>query len=243
MLEEDARAGGAAVPAREMEPADEGDVTETTPGDDCARSPTTRFAQVLRALRFNYRRLYNSFAVFSLWLGCYEQTVSILPYALTAPLLFCTDPQRRISLGKVTQVSNAFANVFSSLNILSDNWVAVRTVESNCEPAASCAHNLLAGPARSTAEAHTLACLTRTGALLTCFVYFRVFVQAGHGLAVGAAQTARMGSSYRQSKSRRQAVGTNAGFLTEDPACAVWSTKWSLYHVAARDDGTQPPKR
>jgi peptide/bleomycin uptake transporter len=93
--------------------------------DDCFRCPLTRFGQLLAKLKTNYTRLYNRFAVFSLWLGCYEQIVAMLPYAMTAPLLFCTDPDRRISLGKVTQLSNAFSHVFSALNILSDNWVDV----------------------------------------------------------------------------------------------------------------------
>ncbi len=93
--------------------------------DECVRCPFTKFGKVLANLKTNYTRLYNRFAVFSLWLGSYEQAVAILPYALTAPLLFCTDPHRRISLGKVTQLSNAFSNVFSALNILSDNWVEV----------------------------------------------------------------------------------------------------------------------
>lgn len=87
--------------------------------------PPSAFSKVIRDLKANYVRLYKRFALFSLWLGSYEQTVTILPYAVTAPLLFCSDPARRISLGRVTQVSNAFSNVFSSLNILADNWVEV----------------------------------------------------------------------------------------------------------------------
>jgi len=81
------------------------------------------FQPVVSAIIFNYRRLYYKFAVFSLWLGAYEQFVVILPYVITGPLLFATD--RRITLGKVTQVSHAFGNVFDALNILSDRWIEV----------------------------------------------------------------------------------------------------------------------
>lgn len=87
--------------------------------------PVPQFRRVLADLKTNYVRLYNRFAIFSLWLGSYEQTVAIVPYLLTAPLLFCEDPAHRITLGKVTQLSNAFSQVFASLNILSDNWVDV----------------------------------------------------------------------------------------------------------------------
>ena len=85
----------------------------------------SHFHGVLRALRENYARLYRRFAVFSLWLGCYEQAVAIMPYLIAAPLLFSADANRRISLGKVTQLANAFAHVFDALNILSDRWVDV----------------------------------------------------------------------------------------------------------------------
>lgn len=87
--------------------------------------PVPQFRRVLQDLKSNYTKLYNRFAIFSLWLGSYEQTVAIVPYLLTAPLLFCEDPDRRITLGTVTQLSNAFSQVFSSLNTLSDNWVDV----------------------------------------------------------------------------------------------------------------------
>ena len=70
-------------------------------------------------------RLYRSFAIFSLWMNAYEQSVMIIPYAIAAPLLFASDPLQRITLGKLSQLSNAFAYVFSSLNILSDNWIDV----------------------------------------------------------------------------------------------------------------------
>lgn len=83
------------------------------------------FKKVLRDVRINYNRLYRNFAVFSLWLGGYEQSVTILPYLLAAPLLFSDNPERRITLGTVTMLSNAFSNVFSSLNVLSDRWIEV----------------------------------------------------------------------------------------------------------------------
>ncbi len=81
------------------------------------------FNSVIHSLVYNYRRLYNRFAVFSLWLGAYEQFVVLLPYMIAGPLLF--SQYNRITLGKVTQVSHAFGNVFDALNILSDRWIEV----------------------------------------------------------------------------------------------------------------------
>ena len=73
----------------------------------------------------NYKRLYKRFALFSLWLGSYEQMVVILPYFLVAPRLFDSDADHVISFGTVIKVSNAFSNVFSALNVISDRWVDV----------------------------------------------------------------------------------------------------------------------
>lgn len=81
------------------------------------------FSVVMDSLVHNYKRLYNRFAVFSLWLGAYEQFVVLLPYMIAGPLLF--SQRNRITLGKVTQVSHAFGNVFDALNILSDRWIEV----------------------------------------------------------------------------------------------------------------------
>lgn len=85
--------------------------------------PRSYFYRVIDSLRENYMNLYRAFSVFSLWLSSYEQAIVLLPYMITAPMLFSMDYDRRISLGKVTQLSNAFANVFSALNVLTDNWI------------------------------------------------------------------------------------------------------------------------
>lgn len=140
----------------------------------------SHFHGVLRALRENYSRLYRRFAVFSLWLGCYEQTVAILPYVITAPLLFSSNWEQRITLGRVTQVANAFGQVFDALNVLSDRWVDVtewlsvlrrlREWEAhlNDEPRAPPVVHALIGvdAARSTEASHTpphgTACLAAT---------------------------------------------------------------------------------
>jgi peptide/bleomycin uptake transporter len=83
-------------------------------------SPEIPTATIIN-LRANYVKLYNNFAVFSFWLMGYEQSVVILPYVLVAPLLYAKE--NRVTLGKVTQTSHAFGNVFDALSVLSDRWV------------------------------------------------------------------------------------------------------------------------
>ena len=107
-------------------PVDQGGMQDVSLSEEPPlRMPMDKFRTVIRELRNNYMRLYRSFAIFSLWINAYEQSVVIIPYAIAAPLLFASDPLQRITLGKLSQLSNAFAYVFSSLNILSDNWIDV----------------------------------------------------------------------------------------------------------------------
>ena len=56
--------------------------------------------------------------------------MSIAPYALYAPLLFEPDPDKRISLGILVQVSNAFGKVFGALSVVADNWAHVNDFRS-----------------------------------------------------------------------------------------------------------------
>ena len=88
-------------------------------------STRQRVLQSTRALRHNYLRLYYRLGTFSLWLNLYEQAVVFIPYCLAAPLLYHSNAERRISLGALMQLSNSFASVFASLNILTDNWTEV----------------------------------------------------------------------------------------------------------------------
>jgi len=122
MLEEDPRT---ICDAEETKP-NAGEMQQVSLSEEATnRPPILQFKKIIRDLRSNYTRLYQRFAIFSLWLNSYEQAVVILPYVLTAPLLFAEAPSHRISLGKVSQLANAFSNVFASLNIISDQWIDV----------------------------------------------------------------------------------------------------------------------
>jgi peptide/bleomycin uptake transporter len=121
IIEEDPRS----VCDSEERPQPNVEMQEVALSDESNKPPSLQFRKVIKDLRANYTRLYQRFGIFSLWLNSYEQGVVILPYILTAPLLFADVQSNRISLGKVSQLSNAFSNVFSSLNIISDQWIEV----------------------------------------------------------------------------------------------------------------------
>lgn len=94
-------------------------------GQFISNSPFTPFRQVVRSLTRNYFNLYAAFAVLATWLSFYEQIAVIIPYALAASRLFAADPARRLTLGKLVKVSNAFGRVFDSLNVISDRWLQI----------------------------------------------------------------------------------------------------------------------
>ena len=98
--------------------------------DEFILTPAPHFRVVLLDLRENYRVLYRRFFFFGAWLGAFEQAVSIMPYAITAPLLFASSPERRITMGLVVKTSNAFSKIFSAFNVISDSFTAITELAS-----------------------------------------------------------------------------------------------------------------
>lgn len=93
-------------------------------------NPLYVFLNVLRDLWMNYRRLFIEFAKFNTWVSLYDQALVITPYFLVAPLLFSEDPTRRITLGTLTKVVNAFDKVFSSLSVVAESWADINDFRS-----------------------------------------------------------------------------------------------------------------
>jgi len=79
----------------------------------------------LAGLKTNYERLYTNFLLLNGFLSALDQVNVILPYLLFARLLFATDPDTRILLGLLVQLSNSFDRVFGSLSVVSANWPQV----------------------------------------------------------------------------------------------------------------------
>jgi len=93
-------------------------------------APTSAFIEVLRELWLNYKRLFANFAIFNCWISLFDQTMIIAPFLLVAPLMFASDPSKRITLGTLMKVSNAFDKVFGAMAIVSENWASVNDFRS-----------------------------------------------------------------------------------------------------------------
>ena len=102
---------------------------EATP-EIYTHSPLVSFRAVLARLTANYKRLYLAFAGLQTWLSGFEQAAVVLPYVLVGPRLFAADPADRLTLGQLVATTNAFDKVFSSLNVVSDNWLAINEFRS-----------------------------------------------------------------------------------------------------------------
>jgi peptide/bleomycin uptake transporter len=120
-------------------PADAADATDAldarmTMGDAVVSAsflpPFPHFIPVLEGIRKNYDRLFLNFSILNLWLAIFDQFNVILPYMIFAPLLFAPDPNQRILLGTLVQVSNAFDKVFGSLSVVAENWGGVNEFRS-----------------------------------------------------------------------------------------------------------------
>jgi len=96
----------------------------TLRGGACT-SPLLFFSLTLKELAQNYHALFRNFFVLNVWLTAFDQVMILFPYLVAAPLLFADDPAQRITLGTLVKLSNSFAKVFGSLNVVSDNWAAV----------------------------------------------------------------------------------------------------------------------
>ena len=93
-------------------------------------APWRFFEETLRRLYRNYHALFRHFSLLNTWLSFYDQVMTLLPYFVAAPLLFAADPERRITLGTLIQMSNSFEKVFSSLSVVAENWGAVNEFRS-----------------------------------------------------------------------------------------------------------------
>lgn len=93
-------------------------------------SPLPHFLPIMDGIRRNYDRLFLNFTVLNLWLALFDQFNVVLPYIVFAPLLFSPDPQKRIMLGTLVQVSNAFDKVFGALSVIAENYASINEFRS-----------------------------------------------------------------------------------------------------------------
>jgi ABC-type long-subunit fatty acid transport system fused permease/ATPase subunit len=104
-------------------------------------------------------RLLLSLSGVSLWLGIFQECAVLAPYFLAAPLLFADDPARRITLGTLVQMSNAFGKLVDALAVVAENYaelnafaaVVVRLREFERAQRGSVARRALLAPADASA--------------------------------------------------------------------------------------------
>ena len=77
-------------------------------------------------LKHNYYKLYLHLCYFDLWLRSFSQILILVPYFLVGPSIFT----QAITLGVLTQVSNAFNQVRGSFSIFMNNWTTITELRS-----------------------------------------------------------------------------------------------------------------
>ena len=93
-------------------------------------TPLPCFVKILRELWNNYKNLFIQYTYMNTWIAFYDQAMVILPYIVIAPLMFAVDPSRRITLGTLVKITNAFGKVFDSLAVVSQSWAAINDFRS-----------------------------------------------------------------------------------------------------------------
>ena len=112
-----------------LEAESEGTVEVAETGDAPVKH-RGRFSGLIANLVGNYMRLFFNFAGLQTWLAFFEQAMVIVPYAVCAPRLFASDAASRFTLGTLMQATNSFSKVFDSMNVVSENWLAVNEFRS-----------------------------------------------------------------------------------------------------------------
>lgn len=89
--------------------------------DHKEHATATTLMELFLPLRFNYFRLFLHYSYFDIWRVFYFQSMILVPFIATGPGLFTG----AISLGVVTQVSDAFRRVVDSFSYFIRSWTTI----------------------------------------------------------------------------------------------------------------------
>jgi peptide/bleomycin uptake transporter len=78
------------------------------------------FFRTMRRLRATIHRLLSTTLRMNVFLSLFHESATLTPYFLAAPLLF-SDPETRITLGTLVQLSNVTDKVLGALSVFADN--------------------------------------------------------------------------------------------------------------------------
>lgn len=84
---------------------------------------------IIEGLRANYLRLYLNFLGLNAYLSTFDQVMILVPYLFCAPLLFAA-ADRRVKLGVLVQISNAFSKVFGALSVVAEDVAEIQDFRS-----------------------------------------------------------------------------------------------------------------
>lgn len=94
--------------------------------DDKVGMSMPNLLNLFTGVRVNYFALFNAYKWFTVWSNFYFQAAIILPYLVAAPSFFTG----AITLGLLSQISNAFDKVHGSFSYFLDNWLSVNELRS-----------------------------------------------------------------------------------------------------------------
>ena len=93
---------------------------------DYFRKDVPTLFELFTGVKFNYRRLFLHYGYFDLWVNLFDQCSMIVPYLVIAPGLF----NGLITLGIMTQVSNAFQKVHGGFTLFIHQWPTINELRS-----------------------------------------------------------------------------------------------------------------
>jgi peptide/bleomycin uptake transporter len=92
-------------------------------------SKNVSIEEIINTVQINYMRLFSNFLGLNFYLSIFDQVMVLVPYIVCAPLLFAAY-DRRIELGILVQISNAFAKVFGALSVVAEDVAQIQDFRS-----------------------------------------------------------------------------------------------------------------
>jgi len=94
--------------------------------DDKSRYQDETMFSLFTGVKFNYRKLFNHYSYFDIWMNWYDQAMVLVPYMIMGPAVMSST----IMLGVLVQVSNAFQKVHGSFALVLHRWVDITELRS-----------------------------------------------------------------------------------------------------------------
>jgi len=94
--------------------------------DDKSRFQDETMLSLFTGIKFNYKRLFNHYGYFDIWMNLYDQSMVLVPYIIMGPSVM----SEAILLGVLVQVSNAFRKVHESFSMVLHRWTDITELRS-----------------------------------------------------------------------------------------------------------------